>query len=285
MSSSERRRAAALLALTLAGCGAAAIRQWDLIDQPLSCAEANRLAYRTVGAMGYEVTAFEPATAADTGSIRARRTQSGEEQAISVAIDCAPSGVTVIASRDGVLVEQRETKRGFHNAFLGVQSNDAAARRHDEAGTAPGGRQRRDLTVLIEPWRGPASKLEFPFDLSVAGVLPVRVEVTNLTGQAYRLVAGEVRLLAADRRHVSAMPVADAAARITATHAGDAPLTALSAAAVADLLRAKLLAGAVIAPGSRHAGFLYFPLADYRSARAVLTDTATGETEGVRVEF
>jgi hypothetical protein len=40
-----------------------------------------------------------------------------------------------------------------------------------------------------------------------------------------------------------------------------------------------------LAPGNRREGFLYFPLADYVSARMVVTDLASGEPEGVRVEF
>ena len=40
-----------------------------------------------------------------------------------------------------------------------------------------------------------------------------------------------------------------------------------------------------IAPNAQQQGFLYFPLAEYTSARAVLTDTESEEDEGVRVEF
>ena len=204
MSSSERRAGAALLAIALAGvaaCASAPIKQWDLVDQPLSCDEANRLAYRTVDAMGYEITDFQPAAPGTTGAIHGRRTASGETLAITVRIDCQPSGVTLIASRDGVLIEQMDTKRGFNNAFLNVRSMSAGAQQLDaqmQAGTAPASQQRRDLRVQIEPLRGPGSKLEFPFDLSAAGLLPVRVEVTNLTAQTYRVDADAVHLQRAD---------------------------------------------------------------------------------------
>lgn len=291
MSSSERRRvgAVALLGLlVVAGCASAPIRQWDLVDQPLTCDEATRLAYRTVDAMGYEVTAFEPATAERSGTIRASRVASGETQAITVRIDCQPSGVTLTSSRDGVLIEQMDTKRGFHHAFLNVQSMGAAQQQLDaqmRAGAAPASQQRRDLQVVIAPLRGPASKLEFPFDLSSAGLLPVRIEITNLTAQTYRIDPDEVRLQAADRSRVAPMTIADAAGRVIAARIDGAPLTPLGFAAVADLLAAKLFAAGEVAPNAQRRGFLYFPLAEYESARAVVTDVANDETEGVRVEF
>ena len=291
MSSSERRAGAALLAIALGGvaaCASAPIKQWDLIDQPLSCEEANRLAYRTVDAMGYAITGFEPAAPGTIGAIHGQRTASGETLAITVRIDCQPSGVTLIASRDGVLIEQMDTKRGFNNAFLNVRSMSAGAQQLDaqmQAGTAPASQQRRDLRVRIEPLRGPGSKLEFPFDLSAAGLLPVRVEVTNLTTQTYRVDADAVRLQRPDRSRVAPLSIADAAARIEAARIDGAPLSPLGFAALSDLLTARLFTGGELAPGNRREGFLYFPLAEYGSARMVVTDLASGEPEGVRVEF
>lgn len=282
----------ALVALLLgAGCAAAPIRQYDLVDQPIACDDANRLAYRTVDAMGYEVSAFQPAAPGQRGTIRASRPTpgaAGEEQRITVVIACAPSGVSLTASRDGVLIEQMDVKRGFHHAFLNVQSMDAAQQQLDaqmRAGTAPASQQRRDLRVVITPLRGPASRLDFPFDLAAAGILPVRVDITNLTTHTYRIAPDAVRLQRADRARVAPLAIADAAGQVAAARVDGAPLTTLGAAAVGDLLAAHAFRAAEIAPGAQQQGYLYFPLADYRSARAVLTDTASDEDEGVRVEF
>ncbi len=63
------------------------------------------------------------------------------------------------------------------------------------------------------------------------------------------------------------------------------PLTTASAAAIADTLTAHLFSAGDIRPNAQQQGFLFFPLADYTSARAVLTDTESEEDEGVRVEF
>ncbi|MFN8641766.1 MAG: hypothetical protein U0802_08965 [Candidatus Binatia bacterium] len=295
MSSSDpaRQRTGAPLAalLLLAGCASAPIRQYELVDQPIACDDGNRLAYRTVEAMGFAVSGFTPAAPGQAGALHASRATPGvpgDTETITVTIDCTPRGVSLNASRDGVLIEQVDVKRGFHHAFLNVQSMSAAQRQLDaemRAGTAPASQQRRDLRVVITPLRGPASKLDFPFDLSAAGILPVRVAITNLTAQTYRLAPDAVRLQRTDRERVAPLAVAAAAQQIAAARVDGAPLTTLGAAAIADLLAARELRAAEIAPGAEQQGFLYFPLADYRSARAVVTDTASGEEEGVRVEF
>ncbi|MBX3025918.1 hypothetical protein KF840_13505 [bacterium] len=296
MSSSERRigrwsrRIAAAALLPFVGCASAPIRQYDLADQPLTCEEGNHLAYRTVEAMGYTVGAFEPATPGRDGTIRASRQArgSGEEQHMTVGIACGPGGVTLNASRDGVLVEQMDTKRGFHHAFLNVQAMGAAQQQLEaqmRAGTAPASQQRRDLRVVIAPLRGPGSKLEFPFDLAAAGILPVRVDITNLTPRTYRLAPDAIRLQRRDRTRVAPLAVSAAAAQVAAARVGGAPLTTMNTAAIADALAAHQFTATSIAPNGQQQGFLYFPLADYTSARAVLTDAESEEDEGVRVEF
>jgi multiple sugar transport system permease protein len=72
---------------------------------------------------------------------------------------------------------------------------------------------------------------------------------------------------------------------IDAARIDGAPLTALDTAAIGDLLAARAFRATEITPGAGQQGFLYFPLAEYDSARAVLTDAASEEDEGVRVEF
>ena len=149
--------------------------------------------------------------------------------------------MTLTASRDGVLMEQMDTKRGFQHTFLNVQSMGAAQQRLDEqmrSGTAPASQQRRDLRVVIKPMRGQAAKLEFPFDLTAAGILPVRVDITNLTPRTYRIAADAVRLQRADRTRVEPLPIAAAAQQIAAARVDGAPLTTLSAAAIRTPLRA-----------------------------------------------
>lgn len=278
--------------LALAACNAP-IKQYDLKDQPLTCDDANRLSYRTLEAMRFKVSEFQPAAPGQRGVIKASRTASGdskETQGATVTIDCTPTGADIDASEDGAFLNQLEFKRAFNHAFVNVVSMRDSRQQLDEqirAGTAPASQQRGDLKVVVEPKRGPAAKLDFAFDLAAAGVLPVRVEITNLTPRTYTLDISAIRLMRSDRERVAALDPDAAAARIAgAKHAGSAqPLTTLPRDAIADALAVRQFAASEIAPGVEREGFLYFPLADYNSARIVLTDKETGEDEGVRVEF
>lgn len=294
MSSSDRcrRGAAPLLLLLLAACSPP-IKQFELRDQPLSCDEANRLTYRTLEAMRFKVSEFQPGAADQRGVIKATRTvsgKSGETQSVTVTIECTAAGATIDASEDGHCFDQVDFKRAFHHAFTNVVSMSSAQEELDRenlAGTAPASQQRRDLKVVVAPRHGQAGKLDFPFDLDAAGVLPVQVDISNLTSRTYTLDVSAIRLVRADGERVAALTPAAAAAHIAAAVQGSPPqpVTTLSRDAIADVLSVHQFAATEIPPGSEREGFLYFPLADYRSARVVLTDQDSGEDEGLRVEF
>jgi len=278
-----------LLLALLAACNPP-IKQYELKDQPLTCDDANRLAYRTIEAMHFKVSDFRPGAPGQPGVIKASRVVSGSSersQSVTVAIDCTPTGADIDASEDGAWLNQIEFKRNFHHSFLNVVSMRAAEHELEQenlAGTAPASQRRGDLKVIVEPQRGQAGKLDFPFDLAAAGVLPVRISITNLTPRTYSLDVAAIRLTQRDGERVAALSPRDAAARVVAVAHGEngqppAP------GAVADALAVRQLAVTEVAPGVEHEGFLYFPLADYVGARVVLTDKETGEDEGVRVEF
>ncbi len=284
-----------LLLGLLAGLAACSppIRQFDIRDQPLTCDDANRLTYRTLEAMRFKVTAFEPAAPGQRGTIKATRAASGAEdrsQDATVTVVCAASGVTIDASEDYNWLNQVDFKRSFYHAFVNVQtmhSSSAELEKENLAGTAPESQQRRDLKVVVQPQRGQAGKLDFPFDLDAAGVLPIRIEITNLTTRTYALDPSAIRLTRADRTRVAPLSAADAAGLVTGAARGTPPqpLTSLSRSAVADALAQRQFTATEIAPGVARVGFLYFPLAQYVAARVVLTDQASGEDEGVSVEF
>jgi hypothetical protein len=271
------------LPLLLSACSLQS-SQWEITDRPMSCDEANRVSYRTLEGMRFRVDAFQPAAPGKRGTIEASRPDTGapgQTQSVVTTIDCAPSGVSIDIHETGVLVPQMQIKRAFYQAFLNVQEMRSAQSTLDAqnlAGTAPASQQRRDLKVLVTPLRGQAAKLDFPYDFAAAGLLPVRVEITNLTTETYTLAVDDIRLARADRERIAPLATAAAAAAL-ATHA------AQPAAAIADQLAAHALTSATLAPGAERQGYLYFPLAEYGSARVVLTDQSTGEDEGVRVEF
>ena len=282
------RAAVVLSALLLLSACTLQRTQYELKNQPLSCDDANRLAYRTIEAMRFKVSEFQPGAPGQRGMIKASRAASGsdDERRVTITIDCTPTGADLDISEEGKWLEQLEIERAFHHAYVNIVSMNKSRAELDRqiaAGTAPASQQRRDLVVIVEPRRGPAAKLDFAFDLAAAGVLPVRLVITNLTPRSYTLDPAEIRLTRTDRERIAALAPGEAAARVAAIAAQPAPTA--SPETIASALAAKEFTATVIPAGAEREGFLYFPLADYTGARLLMTDEETGEAEGVRVEF
>jgi hypothetical protein len=258
------------------------IRQYDLNNQPLTCAQANDYALRTLQAMGFTVTAFQPAAVGRRGTLHGTREERGT-QAVTVEVTCDGKTADVDASEDGKFLGQIEFKRGFYLSFTGiVQADEITAR--DAALHPARERQGAGLQVRLQPVPGQAAKLDFDFDLAAAGVLPVRVTITNGTSRTYAFDPTDIVLIQKDGTRVRPLSLAAAAQRIvTAPHPADA--AAADSGVVADRLRAHALSGDSIAAGQTVKGYLFFPLGQYVKGRVSLEDTATEESEGFVVEF
>jgi hypothetical protein len=269
------------------------LKQFELRDRSLSCEEANEVSYKTLRAMGFTLTAFEPAKPGRAGVLKGRRQRPGpppHRQQVTVDIECTATGTSIDAHEDFKLLDQLEFKRGFYHSFTNIVSMTAAEEAMEkriDAGTAPPSQQRRDLQVLVEPVRGHEAKLYFDIDLAAGGVLPLRLTVNNRTTNRYRLQAQEVRLTRKDRKRVSSLTPAQAAARVVETRLPETgePVTALSLEAVTERLRKDLFVADVVEPGERLSGYLYFPRAEYGRARVVVVEDRSGESEGFVVEF
>jgi len=72
--------------------------EWAIVETTLTCEEANRTAHRAVERLGYQVTAFTPATNEKLGEVKGSRTSLwGETEPVSVKITCKPDGIDVDA--------------------------------------------------------------------------------------------------------------------------------------------------------------------------------------------
>ena len=73
----------------------------------MSCEDANRFSVRTVERLGYEVTAFTPASDDTQGVIEAKQMgRWGGEEGVSVTIACGPNGVRIATRSDVTPCEQ-----------------------------------------------------------------------------------------------------------------------------------------------------------------------------------
>jgi hypothetical protein len=273
-----------LLVATLAAC-TPPIRQFDLNNQPLTCAQANDYSLRTLQALGFAITAFEPAAIGRRGTLRGTREERGT-QSVTVVITCNATGVDIDASEDGKFLGQLEFKRGFYLSFAGiVQAAQITAEAERESALHPVQTHRGPgLRVLLQPVPGMAAKLDFDFDLAAAGVLPVRVTITNGTDRTYSLDPTDVALIQKDGTRVPPLTVDEAAQRITAAPRS-ADAAPPDAAVVTQRLKDRALRGDSIAANQNIKGYVYFPLGHYVKGRVSLEDKATEESEGFVVEF
>lgn len=269
------------------------LQQFELRNQSLSCEEANEVSFKTLRAMGFTITAFDPAKPGHAGVLKGHRQRPGPppyQQRVTVDVECTPTGTSIDAHEDHAFLNQVEFKRGFYHSFTNIVSMTAAEQAMEkriDAGTAPPSQQRHDLQILVEPLPGHESKLYFDIDLGAGGILPIRLTVNNHTANGYHLDPRAIRLTRKDRKRVNSLTPSQAAARIVEAHRSETgePVTTLSLDAVTERLRREEFMGNAVAPGERLTGYLYFPLAEYRRARVVVEEDRTGEAEGFMVEF
>jgi hypothetical protein len=261
------------------------IRQFDLDNQALTCEQANDYSLRTLQAMGFTVTAFQPAAVGRAGRLRGTREERGTQN-VTVEVTCSGTSVDIDASEDGKLLGQLEFKRGFYLSFTGIAQAAAVTEAEQRAAALrpAAERQGTGLRVLIEPVRGQAARLDFDVDLAAAGVLPVRVTITNGTSRTYRFDPADIVLVQKDGTRVHPLSLDDTAQRVvTAPRAADA--AAPDSRVLTQQLLEHALDGDTIAAAQSLKGYLFFPLGRYVKGRVSFEDQATEENEGFVVEF
>lgn len=282
----------ALAAGLLASC-TTPLQQYRLQNLTLSCDEANRATYRTLEAMGFSVTEFRPATAAAPGVAKGVREASEPglgTQRVTVEIDCSSGATTLDAREDGRVLGKIDFKRAFFLSFTAGQAMEERRREAEERiaqGVVKPPPERQGVQVLLEPVRGQAAKLDFEIDLAAAAVLPIRIRIINPTDRRYTMRPDDVQLTRFDRARVAPLTTSEAAARVAEAKdpVTGAPVTDLGSEAVTERLRRSRFTATRIEPHTEAKGYLYYPLAEYRRARVVLTEVESNETEGFVIEF
>ncbi len=281
----RRGLACALASLALAAC-TVPIRQFDLRNQALTCAQANEYAYRTLQNMGFSITAFDPAGAGRAGDLHGTREDRGSTQKVTVTITCTGSGADIVASEDNRWVGRADFKRGFYLAFTATvtQASVTAAAAREEAERPLDQKKRKGLQVALEPLPGAGAKLEFAFDLAAAQILPVRVTINNVTPRVYTLDPSDIVLIQTDGTRVHPLSIAASAQQVADTIRASGAAS-VDVAEVGRQLQARLLLTRTVPANQTVSGYLYYPLAAYVKGRVSLEDQASEEAEGFLVEF
>ena len=244
-----------LLVAFLLGCPAPA--RYAVVQPGLPCERANRVAYRTMLALGYTVTDLVPASPAHTGSIAATKAgPEGEPGKVRVDIRCDAAGA-VLQPVEGSVVSNYDFSRAFGYSFKTLVQGP------DEEEPRAG----RGLEVLVHVLLPHEALLDLGGEPTVGGAVAVRITIRNHTARAVQIDPAEVELVAADGE--SAAPLS-----------GPSFDAALAANAGGERVRRERLARTRVRANETVVGYAVYPGAAYREARIAIEDVETGETEG-----
>ncbi|HYC56453.1 MAG TPA: hypothetical protein VEL28_16090 [Candidatus Binatia bacterium] len=301
-----------LVALTLAACTPVS-RSYIVHSADLTCDEANRVVYASIGDMGMKVTSFSPAAPGRAGRI----TAVGPDRRGDVSITCDAAGVHIdpnqatmgdrsfergiflsVTGRSGLSVQHGEIQGRTPTAAAAVSTSDGSAGAH-AAGARPAVRTAAataaeddeeaggGMRVRLEPQRGFSTVLDFDADLASAGILPIKVDIRNGTARSYTFDPKDIIVrVRGSRQSADPLSPADATARLSgAAGAGGKQTNIGNVASATRIMTDKALKGAKLGPGGSTGGYVYYPVGDYDRAKVTMTDVETGELEGFSVEF
>jgi hypothetical protein len=307
---SRFRLLATCLALSTAiGCASArAMSRGYTINTPdLTCDEANRYTQEALTSMDLRITDFRKARIGSPGYAAAEREDGRGGLSGSVDITCDQSGVRIVPDESGFSTT-REFERGVFLSVIGrgdlvveregrYSTGTLHKRQHaqvevDEKATdgappsaipAPAG----GVEVQVELVRGFATVLDFEANVAAAGILPVKITISNGTARAYDFEPSAVVLRVDDGDAVEPLGASKAVERLRAKAGaeGDAAGELGDLEAASRVIPEREIKGKRLAAGEKIDGYLYFPDAEYTRARVTMTDVATGEGEGFLVEF
>ncbi len=316
-----------------AGCSGPVSKSYEVHTGELSCEQANHYVHDTMLGMKMIITGFKLAKPGTPGYVRGKRSDGRGTTSGEVRIRCDVDGVHIVADSSGVGASQHEFERGI---FLGVigrgkltverkagqitglvkqeatgsvatgrSSAGSSAKPHSSGNTATSSEEvAAGVSVVFEPVHGFSTVLDFDADLSAAGILPVKVSITNGTKRVYEFDPSDIALReAGSRRRAYPLSASAAVERLLAYNRGmiaagsaqpssevgpveaSAPSELGDVRAASRIIRERRLRGARLRPRDRVTGFLYYQVGNYDRARITLIDSATGETEGFIVEF
>jgi len=252
----------AFLSVLLVGCPPPA--QYAVQRPELECDRAARVAYKTMVALGYTVTALVEPSVERTGAVEGTKVDAqGQTRTGRVVIKCSAAGAVLQPVEEGLVPSNYEFSRAFGYSFKTMVQRPDEEKPWQNVG----------LQVLVEALDPYKARLDLGGVPTTGDAVAVRVTVRNNTDRKVRLDASRLSLV-------------DAQGGAREPLAGAALAAALDTNAAGDKVRAELIGPKPIAAHETRTGFLVYPAGTYREARVAIEDVETEETEGfvTRVE-
>ncbi len=279
-------------------------KSFELHTAEISCEEANRYVFDSVKDMQMTVTEFRAAKPGRPGFLAAE----GNNRKGTVTISCESDGVHVdprqtggqamaferglflsMTGRGGLVVDQGKIvgRRPVGGASGTVAASASAGPSGSSALPASAGRvgapsSSAGVQVTVEPQQGFATVLDFDADVSAAGILPIKITLTNAGSRPYDFDPEEVNVrVRGSRQRAEPLGIDGATSRLQA--AAGSGIGDVSTAT--RIMQQNRLKAGRLDPGATISGYLFFPTGDYDRAKLLMTDVKTGEAEGFLVEF
>ena len=234
-------------------CGPNGVRMMARSDVT-PCDQANMVMRQALESSGFTITTYTPATLTAAGVITGEK--EGEE----------PTSITITCyiERNRVEMDTREdspilSNVAFYQALSDFQLGFFTTFNKVEERLASNPADQERLYVTLRPLNSVDNQVVF--GTKELAVLPLKVNISNLTQQTYMLETRKITLMDSSGKRVT--PMSEGEASFPAPSLTDRP----------------------VGPGASIQGYLYYPLGTYTGARGSLVDKRNQEREGFSIEF
>ena len=218
------------------------------------CDQANMVMRQALESSGFTITTYTPATFMTAGVIAGEK-EGAEPTSITITCYIERNRVEMDTSEDSPVLDNV----AFYQALSDFQLGFFTTFNKVEERLASNPADQKRLYVTLRPLNSVDNQVVF--GTKELAVLPLKVNISNLTQQTYMLETRKITLMDSSGKRVT--PMSEGETSFPAPSLTDRP----------------------IGPGASIQGYLYYPLGTYTGARGSLADQRNQEREGFSIEF
>ena len=234
-------------------CGPNGVRMMARSDVT-PCDQANMVMRQALESSGFTITTYTPATFMAAGVITGEK-EGAEPTSITITCYIERNRVEMDTSEDSPVLDNV----AFYQALSDFQLGFFTTFNKVEERLASNPADQKRLYVTLRPLNSVDNQVVF--GTKELAVLPLKVNISNLTQQTYMLETRKITLMDSSGKRVT--PMSEGETSFPAPSLTDRP----------------------IGPGASIQGYLYYPLGTYTGARGSLADQRNQEREGFSIEF